>query len=284
MTFSIAAWDSATGDVGVAVASKFLAVGAVVPHAEAGVGAVATQALANLRYGADGLSLLRRGEEPITVAQLLTAADEGRDERQLGLVDGQGRAASFTGSGCIDWAGGVTGEGYAIQGNLLVGPAVVAAMEHAWHEHASLVFAERLLAVLLAGEQAGGDRRGRQSTAILVKREEAGYGGATDQLVDLRVEDHPDPVLELMRLLTIQDRLFGKTPEDQWTLIDEQLAAALRAGLSDWGVQVQPTGPYDAELEVALRLWVGNENLEDRWYGGDHIDPVVVAHLLSAEA
>ena len=275
MTFSIAGWDRVTGDLGVAVASKFLAVGAVVPWVEAGVGAIATQALANVAYGPDGLALLRRGEEAITAVQILIGPDAEREHRQVGIVDALGRPVSYTGEQCLDWAGGLTTEGAAIQGNILAGPKVVVEMERAWLETARRPLSERLLAALLAGDRAGGDRRGRQSAALVVKRAGAGYGGATDQLVDLRVDDHPDPVPELGRLLAIQELLFGTTPEDEWVPIDAALATRIRAALG-----VAGDGGWDAELEAALKDWVGSENLEERWYGGDRIDPVVLEHLL----
>jgi len=279
MTFSIAAWDRQTGDLGVAVASKFLAVGAVVPWVEAEVGAIATQALANVAYGPDGLARLRAGEGAADVVAALTGADEGIADRQLGVVDATGIAATFTGEACMDWAGGVAGPGYAIQGNILAGPEVVEAMEQAWLEHEDAEFPDRLLRVLLEGDRAGGDRRGRQSAAILVKRKDAGYGGATDQLVDLRVEDHPDPCVELLRLYGIQQLLFGTTPEGEWIAIDTAVADSIRSALRAQGTTIAAAGSWDAELEEALKAWVGNENLEERWYGGDRIDPVVLEHL-----
>lgn len=284
MTFSIAAWDRETGDLGVAVASKFLAVGAVVPWVEAGVGAIATQALANVAYGADGLARLRAGEAAAAVVAALTGADDGMADRQLGVVDATGRAATFTGEACMDWAGGVAGDGCAIQGNILAGPEVLEAMVRAWREHEGAEFPDRLLHVLLEGDRAGGDRRGRQSAAILVKRAGAGYGGATDQLVDLRVEDHADPCAELLRLYGIQQLLFGTTPEDEWLAIDPPLAERIRTALRAQGGALPAIGAWDAALEEALKAWVGNENLEERWYGGDRIDPVVVAHLLAPGA
>lgn len=280
MTFSIAAWDRETGDLGVAVASKFLAVGAVVPWVEAEVGAIATQALANVAYGPDGLARLRVGEGAAAVVAALTGADEGIADRQLGIVDATGAACTFTGEACMDWAGGVAGDGYAIQGNILTGPEVVEAMERAWLEHEGAEFPDRLLHVLLEGDRAGGDRRGRQSAAILVKRKDAGYGGATDQLVDLRVEDHPDPCVELLRLYAIQQLLFGTTPESEWVSIDDQVAERIRSALRAQGNSVAAAGLWDTHLEEALKAWVGNENLEERWYGGDRIDPVVLEHLL----
>lgn len=280
MTFSIAAWDRETGDLGVAVASRFLAVGAVVPWVEADVGAIATQALANVSFGPDGLARLRAGEGANATVAALTRADEGIADRQLGVVDATGAATSFTGDACLDWAGGTAGDGYAIQGNILAGPAVVEAMEQAWHAHAAAAFPGRLLQVLLAGDRAGGDRRGRQSSAILVKRRGAGYGGVTDQLVDLRVDDHADPCSELIRLYAIQQLLFGTTSESEWIAIDDVVAKEIRGALRARGNHVAVAGPWDADLEEALKIWVGNENLEERWYGGDRIDPVVLEHLL----
>ena len=281
MTFSIAAWDRETGDLGVAVASKFLAVGAVVPRVEAEVGAIATQALANVAYGPEGLARLRAGEGATAVVGALTTADDGIADRQLGIVDATGAAATFTGDACMDWAGGIAGDGYAIQGNILAGPEVVGAMEQAWHANAAAAFPDRLLQVLLAGDRAGGDRRGRQSSAILVKRKDAGYGGATDQLVDLRVEDHPDPCVELIRLYAIQQLLFGTTPESEWIVIDATTAEKIRGALRAHGNPIAAAGTWDTDLEEALKVWVGNENLEERWYGGDRIDPVVLQHLFA---
>ena len=188
---------------------------------------------------------------------------------------------TFTGDACMEWAGGRAGDGYAIQGNILTGPEVVEAMEQAWHAHATADFPDRLLQVLLAGDRAGGDRRGRQSSAILVKRKDAGYGGATDQLVDLRVEDHPDPCVELIRLYRIQQLLFGTTPESEWIAIDTITAEKIRGALRAQGNPITAAGTWDAGLEEALKAWVGNENLEERWYGGDRIDPVVLRHLFA---
>ncbi|MDQ1625990.1 MAG: hypothetical protein QOJ49_1488, partial [Actinomycetota bacterium] len=207
MTFSIAGRladeDGQTGGSwGVAVASKFLAVGSAVPAAEVGVGAIATQSLANLAYRPDGLRLLAAGHSAQETLDALTAADEGRDQRQAGVVDRDGGAATFTGPGCHAWAGGRTGPGYAVQGNILTGPEVVDAKLATRRDRSGDRLAERLLAVLTAGDQAGGDRRGRQSAALLVAAPGGGYGGH-DIEVDLRVDDHPGPVPELGRLLEL---------------------------------------------------------------------------------
>ncbi len=280
MTFSIVAWDRETGDLGCAVASKFPAVGAVVPAVEAGVGAIATQSFVNARYGPDGLALLRAAQPPEAVVRQLTGADDGRDVRQMGIVDAQGRSATFSGAGCLAWAGGVAGDGYAVQGNILVGDAVVARMEAAWLSGAGIPLADRLHAVLQAGDLAGGDRRGRQSAALVVQRVGAGYGGATGKLVDLRVDDHVDPVPEIRRLLDIHQLLFGSTPAEEWVSIDAVTAGRIRAALCTSGIDVAVEGGFDVGLEHALREWVVNENLDERWWGGDRIDPVVLSHLL----
>jgi uncharacterized Ntn-hydrolase superfamily protein len=202
-TFSIVAFDPKTGDLGVAVASKFLAVGSVVPYAKAGVGAIATQSFANTTFGPKGLGLLRKGLTPSQVLKQLLASDKDRELRQVGIVDAKGRAAAFTGKKCLPWAGHIVGKGFAVQGNILAGEQVVKAMAKAFQETQGEL-AERLMAALEAGEQAGGDARGKQSAAILVVRKGAGYGGFDDRYIDLRVDDHPEPVKELRRILTIK--------------------------------------------------------------------------------
>ena len=202
-TFSIVARDPETEDLGVAVQSKYFAVGAVVPHAQAGVGAIATQARGNLLYASQGFGLLLKGHSPEQVVEALIAADPLRSERQVGVVNRQGRAASYTGEDCLPWAGGRTGENYAVQGNLLAGPQVVDAMAAAF-ESASGDLAHRLVYALAAGQAAGGDARGRQSAAVLVVRRKGGYMGLTDRYIDLHVEDHATPVRELQRLLRIR--------------------------------------------------------------------------------
>lgn len=202
-TFSVVGADPKTGDVGVAVASKFLAVGSVVPFAKAGVGAVATQSFANTTYGPRGLELLARKLHPQEVIRRLTASDKGRDQRQVGIVDARGRSATFTGKQCIAWAGGIAGENFAVQGNILTGEEVVKAMAEAFQKTEGEL-ALKLIAALEAGERAGGDSRGKQSAAILVARKNGGYAGFDDRYIDLRVDDHPEPVQELKRLLRKQ--------------------------------------------------------------------------------
>ncbi len=211
-TYSIAAYDPKTGDLGVAVQSKFFGVGTVVPWAKAGVGAVATQASANISYGPEGLKLLEEGKSPTEALAILTAADARRDHRQCGLVNAQGESAAYTGPSCYAFAGQRTGKNYAMQGNILASEQVLAAMETAFlkaQDDESAELADWLVAALQAGEDAGGDSRGRQSAALLVVRDKAGYGGASDRYIDLRVEDHPDPTRELARLLEIHKEFYA---------------------------------------------------------------------------
>ena len=212
-TYSIAAYDPATGDLGVAVQSKFFSVGTVVPWAKAGVGAIATQASANINYGPESLLLLEAGKTPEEAIALLTEADAGRDSRQCGIVDAKGRAASHTGKECNAYAGHRTGEHYAVQGNILAGEKVIADMAAAYEaaqKSGGGELADWLVAALQAGEDAGGDSRGRQSAALLVVRDKAGYSGASDRYIDLRVEDHADPTHELARLLEIHKQFYAK--------------------------------------------------------------------------
>ena len=271
-TYSIAACDLARGEWGVGVQSKFLAAGSIVPWAEPGVGAVATQALANPRYGPDGLALLRDGLSADETIAALVAADEGRDDRQVGVVDAQGRAATYTGKACFDWAGGKSGRGYAAQGNILVSEETVAGLVNGFEAGAGRPLAERLVDALAAAQLAGGDRRGQQAAGLLVVQKDGGYGGMDDVLVDLRVDDHPEPVAELKRLYGMHQLLFGKTPADEWLPVDEALAEELRARLADLGYT-------DPSLEKSFNDWAGTANLEDRVNGVDRIDPVVLTEL-----
>jgi uncharacterized Ntn-hydrolase superfamily protein len=226
-TFSIVAADAEAGEVGVAVASRFFAVGSVVPFARAGVGAVATQSYANTTYGPRGLDLMALGATPEEALRLLTRADTGRDRRQVGVVSAAGEAATYSGTGCNDWAGGRFGPGYAVQGNILTGEEVVAAMERAFLAAAGRPLGERLFAALKAGDDAGGDSRGKQSAALVVCREGGGYGGFTDRAIDIRVDDHTSPMQELGRLLAIG--LVNDAWNRGWTAFtEERFADALR--------------------------------------------------------
>lgn len=274
MTFSIVAFDAASASWGIAVASKFLAVGAVVPWGRAGAGAVATQAMANLSYGPDGLGLLADGVAAHQVIARLTEADEDRDHRQVGVVDARGRGATFTGPDCQDWAGGEAGDGFAVQGNILAGPHVVAAMAEAWRQHPGEAFERRLLAALAAGDQAGGDRRGRQSAVLRVWREGAAYGGVLDIAVDLRVDDHQTPVNELGRLLNLQELYFGKPDPASLLPLEGALASEVAGCLDKLGY---PVGDGD-KVDTALDRWAGVENFEERMVAGK-VDPVVLQQL-----
>src|SRR6476620_1423136 len=214
-TYSIVACDLEAEQWVVSVQSKFLSVGSVVPWAEPQVGAVATQAYANPRYGPQGLELLRQGLSAEEVVQRLTDRDEGREHRQLGVGDAQGHGASYTGSECMDWAGGRTGTGYAAQGNILVSGETVDAIAETF-ESSSGRLAERLIDCLAAAQAAGGDSRGQQSAALLVVETDGGYACLSDVVIDLRVDDHKRPIDELRRLYGLHQQLFGKTPSSDW--------------------------------------------------------------------
>jgi len=308
MTFSIVAVDAETGDIGVAVASKFLAVGSVVPWAAAGVGGIATQALANVGYGPEGLAALGAGRGADAVVAALTGADPGAAERQLGVVDVHGLGASYTGSGCLPWAGGRTGPGYAAQGNILAGAQVVEALAGTF-ETATGALPDRLLEALLAADRAGGDRRGRQSAALLVVRASGGYNEGDDRWIDLRVDDHIDPVPELIRLRAVWRTLMERPDPADLVAIDPPLAAELRGRLTrlGWGPdavdvdaafqarlraelgtvsRVGEARPafdgWEPEWDAALVGWIGMANLEARTAAAGWIDPAVLAALREA--
>jgi uncharacterized Ntn-hydrolase superfamily protein len=266
MTFSIVARSADGHSYGVAVASKFLAVGAAVPAAEAGTGALATQSYANLAYRPQGLALLRTGVGAADVVAGLTAADPGRATRQLGVVGPTGDGATYTGTDCHDWAGGIAGDGFAIQGNILAGEQVVVAMAQAWAaSDPAAPLARRLHAALLGGDRAGGDRRGRQSAALLVVAKGQGYGGTSDVVAELRVDDHAEPVPELARLLDLHALYFDRP--DPATLLD------LTGPLAEEVAALLATQGY-----ADLTSWAGVENLEERLVPGK-IDPLVLDHL-----
>jgi uncharacterized Ntn-hydrolase superfamily protein len=270
-TYSIAACDLESQQWGVATQSKFLGVGSVVPWAEPRVGAIATQAYANPRYGPDGLAFLREGLSAEEVVERLTGDDEGRDHRQLGVVDGTGGSATFTGAECMDWAGGRTGPCYAAQGNILVSAATVDAIADAFEANAGKPLAERLIDSLDAAQAAGGDRRGQQSAALLVVEREGGYAGLSDSIVDLRVDEHPRPLEELRRIYVMHQAIFGETPREEWLEVDGELERELRERLGRLG--------YDGDLGDAFFSWAGKENLEERVEGVERVDPVVLEEL-----
>lgn len=263
-TFSIVACDLATQAWGVAVASKFPAVGAVVPWARAEMGAVATQSYANTSYGPRGLEMMGQGLSAEETLAKLLADDEERELRQVGLVDAAGMAATFTGADCHDWAGGLTGPGYAIQGNILTGENVVTAMQNAFLQTAGSLPA-RLYAALYAGDRAGGDRRGRQSASIYVAKPKGGYGGFIDRWIDYRVDDHPDPVPRLGELLELHELFFGESDTKDRAAIEGKTLQQLQQILIREGYLKGDFGTvYDQQTRKALEAFTGNENFEER--------------------
>ncbi|HWE61651.1 MAG TPA: DUF1028 domain-containing protein [Chloroflexota bacterium] len=278
-TYSIVARDPENGDLGVAVQSKFLAVGAVVPWARAGVGAIATQARANTIYGPNGLHLLRHGVPAQQTINQLIAGDEDRAQRQVGIVDAHGNAATYTGSACQAWAGGRTGSEYAAQGNILVSQATVDALAETF-EATTGTLAARLLAALAAGQAAGGDRRGMQSAAILVVRANGGYNGFNDRYIDLRVDDHPAPIEELRRLMVLHQLYLEPTAPGAAIPLTEALIREIQTMLAAAGeYHDAPTGIGDQATEDALQRYVGRENLEMREATLTSIDPRVLEYM-----
>jgi uncharacterized Ntn-hydrolase superfamily protein len=310
MTFSIVARDPATGDLAVVVQSKFLAVGSVVPWARAGVGAIATQSFANVAYGPDGLALLERGSTAPDALAILVRDDPLRQQRQAGIVDAAGGSASHTGRSCFAWAGGRTGPGYAAQGNILAGPGVVDALAETYLA-GGRPFPELLVACLAAADAAGGDRRGRESASLLVVRDGAGYGGGNDRWIDLRVDDHPDPIGELGRILDLSRLFMDRPTPGELVPLDDALAAEIRTllGRIGWdpgrggGPVYAPMWPAEAEpdeerpmigeprpfpagwddaWQASLVGWMAVENLEERIAAPGWIDRRVQAYLRNA--
>jgi uncharacterized Ntn-hydrolase superfamily protein len=280
-TFSIVAYSPEENAWGVAVASKFLAVGSVVPWARANAGAVATQSYANTTFGQYGLDLMEAGGSAEAVLNRLLAHDPDRDQRQVGLVDQRGDAVTFTGQACYDWAGGQTGPGFAAQGNILASGQVVHAMAEAFSASPSLL-PWRLYKALLAGQRAGGDRRGRQSAALLAVKPQGGYGGMNDRWVDLRVDDHPDPVSRLGELLRLHDLYFGKSPQSEEVQLMGEPLIKLQELLTRLGYYHGPLhGEYDAASRAALEAFISNENFEDRiHFATGRIDRPVLDYML----
>jgi uncharacterized Ntn-hydrolase superfamily protein len=275
-TFSIVGFDPETDTWGVAVQSRFLAVGAIVPWARAGVGAVATQAMANFNYGPRGLELMSQGKTAQETVEALISSDDEREHRQLGVVDAAGRASTFTGSECFEWAGGVTGEHYAAQGNILVGRETVEAMARTF-EGTSGGLAGRLLAALDAGQGAGGDSRGKQSAALLVVREGGGYGGDNDHVVDLRVDDHPEPIRELIRLRTLHTLYFGETQPEDVVAVDGEVRRDVEMSLRRSGYVEE--GADDKALLDALSAFIRTENFEEREQERGYLDRAVLEYM-----
>ena len=280
-TFSIVARDPETGELGIAVQSKFLAVGAMVPWARAGAGAIATQANANLDYGEIGIQLLQKGYSAQQTLDALLAMDEGREDRQVGIVDAAGNSAAFTGSLCNSWAGHITGENFSCQGNILVSKETVEALADAFR-NTSGPLARRLVACLDAAQNAGGDRRGRQSAALKIVQQGASYGGYNDVKIDLRVDDHPDPIKELARLLDLHELYFGETLVK--VPADREVTLAVQRRLTELGYyHGEITGVYDDESKRAYFDWCGVENYEERICEGDLFDEKILNILLERE-
>jgi len=280
-TFSIAACDLEAKTWGVAVASKFPAVGAAVPWVNAEVGAVATQSYVNTSYGPNGLAMMAEGASAAETLEKLLAGDEEREIRQVGLVDAQGQAVTFTGKKCHDWAGGLTGPGYAIQGNILTGADVVQKMEEAFLNSAGEL-PERLYAALYAGDRAGGDKRGRQAAAIYVAKPKGGYGGFLDRWIDYRVDDHLDPVPRLGELLELHELYMGKSPESERVQLGGSELKDLQKIMADLGYyQPKIDGIYNDVTAEALRSFLGNENFEERFNPEEGwLDQPVLDYLL----
>lgn len=278
-TFSVVAADPRSGEIGIGVQSKFLSVGAVVPWVRAGAGAIATQAYANTAYGPRALDLLASGRSPDEVAQELVLADDGRDDRQFGIVDAQGRSATFTGSKCVSWAGGIAGPGFAVQGNCLAGAAVVDALA-ATFSAAQGTLADRLVAALLAAQAAGGDKRGQQSAALIIEKPKGGYAGFNDRYVDLRVDDHEQPIEELARLLDLHKLYFFPAQPQDVLRIDDALGRELTRELLRVGALASADG-YDERAQKALVAFMHVENLENRVRTDGTIDRQTLEYLRS---
>lgn len=272
-TYSIAAFDPVADEWGVAVQSKFPAVGALVPWAEVDAGAIATQAWMNVGYGPHGLARLRAGLSAQDTLDQLIADDPDRDQRQVGIVDRSGYAAAFTGAACLPWAGSRIGTGYAAQGNMLASSETLDALVEAFEPRAGLPLADRLLASLRAAQSAGGDRRGQQAAALKVVGRGRGYGGC-DIAVDLRVDDSPEPVAELVRLYELHQLHFGSTPDEDWVTVEAELRSELQRRLAALGYG---SGDFSADLEA----WAGTENFEERVQGVERLDPVIIGQLRS---
>ncbi|MFZ5352261.1 MAG: DUF1028 domain-containing protein [Bacillota bacterium] len=279
-TFSIVGRDEKTGELGIAVQSKFLAVGALVPWAKAGVGAIATQALANLSYGKHGLELLEKGYTAEEALQELLAGDEGREDRQIGIVDSKGNSAAHTGKNCFEYAGHINGRNFSCQGNILVSEDTVKALAEAF-ENTEGSLAGRLLAALSKAQDAGGDKRGRQSAALLIVKENGSYGGYTDKYIDLRVDDHPEPIRELSRLLELHNLYFNKTLPEELLEVDKSIAQKIQQALDKLGYyKHEHNGVFDVYTRKAFMDFCGVENFEERICEGNYVDINVYRRLI----
>jgi len=281
-TFSIVAFDALESALGIAVASKFLAVGSVVPWARAGCGAVATQSYANTSFGPLGLDWMAAGLSAAEALEKVLTADPEREQRQVGMVDARGGAATYTGSGCYEWAGGLTGEGFAIQGNILAGAPVVQAMAYSF-QGSSGTLPWRLLQALLAGDRAGGDRRGRQSAALLVVKPQGGYGGFNDRWIDYRVDDHDEPLPRLIELYNLHELYFGHSPASDRLELRQDILVHLQNLMRQLGYyHGEAKGDYDESTRLALEAFIGSENFEERTdFNAGFMDRPVYEFLLN---
>jgi uncharacterized Ntn-hydrolase superfamily protein len=284
-TFSIVAWDPHRGEWGVAIQSKFIAAGAVVPWGQAGVGALATQASSDGSQGPKGLELLRKGLSASEVVARLSKESPDRDDIQIGVVDGKGRAAAFTGAHCLEWAGHVVGNGYSVQGNILFSGEVVRAMARTF-ETTPGDLPERLLATLVAGQREGGDRRGMQSAALLVWKERGGYRGGLDRWIDVRVDDHPTPIEELDRIFRIYDMtLLAREDPASLRPLDTETVMGVQRALGVLGYLLGPkTGTWDATTMKAFAKFVSEHNFENKVRTDGTIWPSILRYLDSKSA
>lgn len=280
-TFSIVAYDPKTKEFGIGVQSKFLAVGAAVSWAKANVGAIATQAMANLDFGEIGLSLLAKGYNSEQVKDALIQLDPQIEHRQFGVVDKNGHAISYTGKSCFDYAGGLTSKNVAVQGNILVSQATTQALMDTYLKHEDLSIARRIVLALDAAAMAGGDKRGRQSASLLVVKENGSYGGYNDRYIDLRVDDDPEPILKLAHLLDLFEIYFGKTKDQDKLEVDSELALLMQHALHKLGFYNDSfTSRFDIATKTAYENWCGWENYEERILPENLVDKSIIEILL----
>jgi uncharacterized Ntn-hydrolase superfamily protein len=280
VTFSIVAFDPSNGDLGVAVESKFIAVGSVVPWAKAGVGAIATQAASNISFGPQGLRMLEDGLSASEALQKLLETDLAPETRQLAIVDVKGGVAAHTGKDCLNWAGHVIGSGFSCQGNILASSSVVTSMAKAYKETPGDLI-EKLLQALTAGQAAGGDRRGQQSSALLVVRKKGGYEGYTDRYVDLRVDEHPAPIDEMKRIFRIYDMtMLSREDPSNLLAIDEKITIALQRDLKKLRLyDGEVNGTFDQATRQALTNLVNINNFENKMRDDGRIWKSVLGYL-----
>lgn len=282
-TFSIIGFDPDTREWGIAVQSKFLGVGAVVPWAKAETGAIATQSFANTAFGPDGLMYLDRGLSPDEVVEKLIEDDPDRELRQFAVMDRHGETAVFTGNDCYDWAGHQEGAFCTAQGNILVSEETVQQLTHTF-ESAQGSLAERLIEALEQGQEAGGDSRGKQSAALFVVKEEGGYGGYNDRVYDLRVDDHKEPIQELRRLYDLHQLYFTRPKEEDLLVIEGELLNELIDLLRVQEIQTPNADSYTDEVKEALKTYYMRENFEERWLEDARIDPEVLSYMRKQKA